>query len=54
MKTLLLIKESQISQVNECSAFVFYGKIQESGFIEIIPLICTSVTCKPVPIFPPS
>ena len=40
IKILLLIKENQICQVKEFSTL--YGKMQESGLTEIIPLICTS------------
>ena len=42
IKRLLLIKESQISQVKEFCAFSEYGKIRESGLTEIMRLICTS------------
>ena len=37
----IAIKGNQISQVTEFSTISMYGKIQESGFTEIIPLICT-------------
>lgn len=38
IKRLLLIKENQTSRVNE---FPVYGKMEESGFTEIFPLMCT-------------
>ena len=41
MERLLLVKEKQTSQVNEFRAL--YGKMQEPGLIEILPLICISV-----------
>ena len=34
-------KENQTSQVNGFKGFSVYGKMQESGLIEIIPLIWT-------------
>ena len=33
-------KNSQTSQVNYFCCFSLYGRMQESGIIEIIPLIC--------------
>ena len=41
IKRLFLIKGNQISQVKEFSTCL-YGKLQESGPIEIIPFICIS------------
>ena len=41
MERLLSVKGKQTSQVNELSAL--YGKTQEPGLIEILPLICISV-----------
>ena len=41
IKRLLLIKEKQTFHVNEFSRFLCMGKMQESGLIEIIPLVCT-------------
>ena len=46
-KRLLLIKENQISQVNDIS---LYRKMQECGFTEILPLICTSAIWDQYPI----
>ena len=39
-KRLLLITENQISHIKELT--LFYRKVEMSGLIEIIPLICTS------------
>ena len=49
-KESLLIKENQISQVKEFSSFSMYGKMQESGLTEIIPLICTSAIWGQYPV----
>ena len=47
---LLLIKENQISWVREFSAFLCMGKMQESGLMEIIPLICPSALWGQYPV----
>ena len=41
--------ENHTSQIKEFSAF--YGKMQESGLIEIIPLICVSALLGQYPVF---
>ena len=48
---LLLIKENQTSQVNEFSTFFVSEKMQESGLIEIIPLLCTLTIQGQYPVF---
>ena len=49
VKRILLIKENQVSQ--GLQRFSVYGKIQESGLTEIIPLICTSAIWGQYPVF---
>ena len=52
-KRFLLVKENQISQATEISAFFMCGKMQKSGLLDIVPLICTqlfgaSILCFPI------
>ena len=49
-KTLLLIKENQMSQVKEFRVSQ-YGKMQASGLTAVIPLIWTSAVCSQYPCF---
>ena len=44
IKLLSLIKENQISQVKEFSAFLYMGRCRESGLTEIFPFVCISPT----------
>lgn len=48
-KRLLSIKENQMSQ--RIQRFSMYGKMQESGLTEIIPLIRTSAIWSQYPVF---
>ena len=49
IKGLLLIKENQTPRVNEFSTL--YGRMQESGLIDIIPLVCTLTIYGQYPAF---
>ena len=40
-QTITANHKKQVSQVNDFSAFFIFGKMQESGLVEIISLICT-------------
>ena len=39
-QTITANHKKQVSQVNDFSAFFIFGKMQESGLVEIISLIC--------------
>ena len=51
IKRLLLIKENQICQVKEFSAFLCMGRCK-NALTEIIPLMCTSTIWGQYPMFP--
>ena len=51
IKKLLLIKGNKISIIKEFRAFLMYRKMQESVFIEVIPLICISAIWGRHPVF---
>ena len=51
IKKLLLIKGNKISIIKKFRAFLMYRKMQESVFIEVIPLICTSAIWGRHPVF---
>ena len=49
-KRSLLIKENQVSQVQQFSTFSIYGKMQKAGLTKTIPLLGTTAIWGQYPV----